>query len=182
LLPLVIEGLALSLLIMESLSDLIDHILVETPLKMMNEVAAVLTLLNEVLQVLLGSLHVILLPVVEHLVGQLVLLRPESSLFLSAALSLVIIVLDLLVDHLILELLTGLFLDNNFADDLGIDGLLISDHRVLEVLGLSPLDVLFNAELVLKPFPGTIHGAGHLICQLDLVGIVGSKVGSTRGH
>ena len=49
LLPLVIEGLALSLLIMESLSDLIDHILVEAPLKLMDEVAAVLALLNEIL-------------------------------------------------------------------------------------------------------------------------------------
>ena len=68
LLPLVIEGLALSLLIMESLSDLVDHILVETPLKLMNEVAAVLALLNEILQVFLGGLHVILLPVMEHLV------------------------------------------------------------------------------------------------------------------
>ena len=68
LLPLVVEGLALSLLVMESLSDLVDHILVETPLKLMNEVAAVLALLNEILQVLLGGLNIILLPVVEQLV------------------------------------------------------------------------------------------------------------------
>jgi hypothetical protein len=68
LLPLVVEGLALSLLVMESLSNLVDHILVETPLKLMNEVAAVLALLNEILQVLLGGLNIILLPVVEQLV------------------------------------------------------------------------------------------------------------------
>jgi hypothetical protein len=117
----------------------------------------------------------------EHLEEYLVLLRPKASLLLSAALSLVIIVLNLLIDHLVLELFTGLFLDNHLADDLCIDCLLISDHRALEVLGLSPLDVLLYTELVLKPFPGTVHGAGHLICQLDLVGIVGSKVGSTRG-
>ena len=181
-LPLVVEGLALSLLIMESLSDLINHILVETPLKLVNEIAAVLALLNELLQVFLGGLNIVLLSVVEHLEEYLVFLRSEASLLLSAALSLVIIVLDLLVDHLVLELLAGLFLDNHLADNLCIDCLLISDHRVLEVLGLSSLDILFNAEFVLKSFPGTVHSLGHLICQLDLVGIVGPKVGATWGR
>jgi len=184
LLPLVIEGLALSLLVMESLSDLVDHILVETPLKLMNEVAAVLALLNEILQVLLGGLHIILLPVVEQLVEYLVFLWAEACLLLSAALPLVIFVLDLLVDHLVLKFLAGLILDDHLADDLSIDCLLISNNRVLEVLGLSPLHVLFVAEFVLKALPGTVHGAGHLIGQLYLVGVVWSQVGSTggRGH
>ena len=161
-------------LIMESLSDLIDHILVEAPLKVMDKVAAVLALLNEILKVFLGGLHIFLLPVMEHLVEYLVLLRAKASLFLSSALSQVIIVLNLLVYHLILELFACFFLDNHLADDLCIDCLLISDHRVLEVLGLSPLDILINTELVLKSFPSTVHSTGHLISQFDLVGIIWS--------
>lgn len=181
-LPLVVKGLALSLLVMESLSDLVDHILVETPLKLMNEVAAVLALLNEILQVILGGLHIVLLPVVEQLVEYLVFLGAETRLLLSAAFPLLVFIVDLLVDHLVLELLAGLFLDDHLADDLGIDCLLISDHRVLEVLGLSPLHVLFIAEFVLEPFPGAVHGPGHLIGQLDLIGVVGSEVGPTGGR
>jgi len=182
LLPLVVEGLALSLLVMESLSDLVDHILVETPLKLMNEVAAVLALLNEILQVLLGGLHIILLPVVEQLVKNLVFLGAEAGLLLSAALPLVVFVLDLLVDHLVLELLAGLILDDHLADNLSIYCLLISDHRVLEILGLSSLYVLFIAEFVLESLPGAVHGAGHLIGQFHLVGVVGSEVGPTGGR
>jgi hypothetical protein len=65
---LIIKSLAFSLFVMESLSDLIDHILVETSLKRVHEIAFVLSLLDQILKVLLGSLLVLSLSVDHHLI------------------------------------------------------------------------------------------------------------------
>ena len=179
---LIVESLALPLLVMKSLSDLIDHILVETSLKWVHEIALVLSLFDQLLKVLLGGLLVLSPPVGHHLIQKLILFRPEASALLLASLAFLCLVLDLLENNLVLQLLAGLFLDHHLTDNVRIDSLLITNHRVLEVLRLSTLGFLFITQLVFKTFPGPIKSASHLVCVFYLIRVVWSQIGTTRGR
>jgi len=72
-------------------------------------------------------------------------------------------------------------LDNHLSDDLCVDGLLISDDRVLETFGLPSLDFFFKTELVFETLPSPIHGAGHLVSVLYFVRVVRAQISSSRG-